>query len=65
MRTGQRSPVRARGGGRRLEERSLTTAEIERMLFWAARERRAERALAWYRSRRPRAFILAGPPHRN
>lgn len=43
----------------------LTTASIERMLTWLGQELRAERVFPWYRSRRPRAFILDCPPHAN
>jgi hypothetical protein len=41
--------------------RRPTTAEIARALAWMAQELRAERQFPWYRSRRPRAFVLALP----
>lgn len=64
MRMGPRTPVRAQGMARRPEP-APTTAAIERMLVWTARELRAEMVFAWYRSRRPHAFILACPPGAN
>lgn len=64
MPTDPQSAVRARGMARRPEP-APTTEAIEQMLVWTARELRAERAFAWYRSWRPRAFILACPPGAN
>ena len=64
MPTGRRSTVRSRSTARRPEP-APTAAAIERMLAWVAGELRAELAFAWYRSRRPLAFILACPPGAN
>jgi hypothetical protein len=40
-------------------------ATFECMLVWLAGEVRLERALVWYRARRPCAFIVARPPSVN
>jgi hypothetical protein len=45
-----------------IAEPARTTAAIERVLVWTARELRAECLFHWYCSRRPLAFILACPP---
>jgi len=64
MRRGPRS-ARWAWGPASGPERAPETADIERMLSWTGRELRAERMLAWYRSRRACATILARPPGLN
>lgn len=64
MRVPARSPVRTRGAAWRAEP-GAATAAIGAMLAWVARELRAERTFAWYRSLRPREFIRACPPGTN
>jgi hypothetical protein len=51
--------------GRQGIERRPSTADIARALAWMARELRAERRFPWYRSRRPRAFVITCPPAKN
>ena len=46
-------------------EARAAAATFECMLVWLAGEVRIERALVWYRARRPHVFVLACAPSVN